>query len=585
MKPLLSFWGARDMRILMLIHGFNSLSQRMFVELLAAGHEVTIEFDINDDQTREAVTVFSPDVIISPYLKREIPADIWQNHLCLVVHPGVIGDRGPSAMDWAILRSDDHWGVTVLQAEAEMDAGPIWDAQNFAMRGATKSSLYRTEVADMALKSVFRALEKLHLGEAPRPLSYDAPNVTGQLRPAVLQKDRCIDWSNDTTAQILTKIRASDGVPGVLDSGVYLHDAHVADLPATLHGAAGDIIAKSGPAICRATTDGAVWIGHMRDPTGQHTFKLPSTDLVSPEVPEIPLDSPNGYREIEYRQDRDVGYLRFNFYNGAMSTAQCKRLLGAYLDACKQPTKVIVLEGGDDFWSNGIHLNIIEAAKSAADESWENINAMNDLSEAIIRTTSHLTVAAMRGNAGAGGVFLARACDQIWLHSCVVLNPHYKDMGNLYGSEFWTYLLPRYCGTDNAKRIAQQRLPMRAAEAVSFGLADVCLTTDRKDFNSEVAARATALCSAGFDEMLAGKQRRRIADEVEKPLAEYRTQELVKMKRNFYGFDPSYHVARYNFVHKICKSRTPITLARHRDKAYDKCTAEHDRPGHDRIAS
>jgi putative two-component system hydrogenase maturation factor HypX/HoxX len=36
------------------------------------------------------------------------------------------------------------------------------------------------------------------------------------------------------------------------------------------------------------------------------------------------------------------------------------------------------------------------------------------------------------------------------------------------------------------------------------------------------------------------------------------------MRLNFYGFDPSYHVARYNFIHKIPKSRTPLTLARHR---------------------
>ena len=49
----------------------------------------------------------------------------------------------------------------------------------------------------------------------------------------------------------------------------------------------------------------------------------------------------------------------------------------------------------------------------------------------------------MQGNAGAGGVFLALAADQVWARHGVVLNPHYKNMGNLYGSEYWTYLLPR----------------------------------------------------------------------------------------------------------------------------------------------
>ena len=57
---------------------------------------------------------------------------------------------------------------------------------------------------------------------------------------------------------------------------------------------------------------------------------------------------------------------------------------------------------------------------------------------------------------------------------------------------------------------------------------------------------------------------RRAADEALKPLAAYRAEELERMRLNFFGFDPSYHVARYNFVRKVPKSRTPLYLARHR---------------------
>ena len=48
-------------------------------------------------------------------------------------------------------------------------------------------------------------------------------------------------------------------------------------------------------------------------------------------------------------------------------------------------------------------------------------------------------------------------------------------------------------------------------------------------------------------------------------MRKYREEELSRMRLNFYGFDPSYHVARYNFVRKVPKSRTPVTIARHRD--------------------
>jgi putative two-component system hydrogenase maturation factor HypX/HoxX len=39
------------------------------------------------------------------------------------------------------------------------------------------------------------------------------------------------------------------------------------------------------------------------------------------------------------------------------------------------------------------------------------------------------------------------------------------------------------------------------------------------------------------------------------------------MKLNFYGFDPSYHVARYHFVRKLPHAWTPRHLAIHRDTA------------------
>ncbi len=35
------------------------------------------------------------------------------------------------------------------------------------------------------------------------------------------------------------------------------------------------------------------------------------------------------------------------------------------------------------------------------------------------------------------------------------------------------------------------------------------------------------------------------------------------MKRNFHGFDPSCHLARYHFVFKMSNSRTPLSNERH----------------------
>jgi len=565
------------MRILFLTHAFNSLAQRLYVELTARGHEVSIELDINDRVTEEAVRAFDPELIVAPFLKRAIPETVWRSRRCIVIHPGIVGDRGPSSLDWAVQERAAEWGVTALQANAEMDAGPVWASVNFGMRPAAKGSLYRNEVTEAAVQVLLETLERMR-DPAFRPLTPDCadPAVRGRVRAAMRQADRAIDWSRDDSATVLAKIHAADGVPGVLDElygePCYLHDAHPED---TLRGdAPGMVIARRDGAILRATVDGAVWIGHARRKRdGEPTLKLPATMLLGDRlvgVPEVAVrlwDASAGrtYRELGYAERNGVGYLEFAFYNGAMSTGQCARLAEAIRFAKARPTRVIVLVGGPDFWSNGIHLNVIEASATPADESWANINAIDDVAREILTCERHLTLAALRGNAGAGGVFLALAADRVLAREGVVLNPHYKGMGNLYGSEYWTYLLPKRVGRERASAITENRLPIGARQAAALGLIDEVRGGDLPAFSAHVTAAAEALANgAGYAARLARKNAARAADEAAKPLDAYRAEELERMKLNFYGFDPSYHVARYHFVFKVPKSRTPRYLARHR---------------------
>jgi putative two-component system hydrogenase maturation factor HypX/HoxX len=331
-------------------------------------------------------------------------------------------------------------------------------------------------------------------------------------------------------------------------------------------GRPGALLGWRGHSVFRATRDGAVRIGHVRRPDFIHTFKLPAAVAFAPELKSIPLLDDDGADGIRYEEMQGVGYLYFDFYNGAMSTGQCQRLLAAYRQACARPTRVIALMGGEDFWSNGIHLNLIEAADSPAYESLRNIEAMDDLAEAILRTTSHLTIAALAANAGAGGAFLALAADHVWVRPGIVLNLHYKNMGNLYGSEFWTYTLPRRVGAEQAVSITQNRLPLGGAQVARMGIADECFGEDAASFRSEVKSRTAALAAhPDFGARLAAKNAARLRDEAIQPLAQYRERELAEMRRNFYGFDPSYHYARHQFVHKAPHAWTPRHLCRHRD--------------------
>ena len=560
------------MRILILCHSFNSLTQRLHVELRECGHEVSVEFDINDAVTREAVDLFRPDVLLAPFLKRAIPEDVWRARPCLIVHPGPRGDRGPSSLDWALLEGEELWGVTVIRANGEMDGGPVLAWREFPMRQATKSSLYRNETTEAAASAVIEALTGI---EGDVMVTDVAGALPGRARPYCSSQARRVDFVRDNVKSALAKIRSADGQPGagaeLFGREIRVFDAH----PASLSGAPGESVARSGPALGVALDDGAIWIGHVRAPEPR-SLKLPATLYFAAECES--LVQREGYPGVRYQERGMVGLLEFPFYNGAMGTQACADLRAAVAAAANRPTRVLVLTGGPDYWSNGLDLARIEATRSPSEESWANINAMNDLVREIVRVGDKWVVSAIRGNAGAGGVFLALAADEVWMRKGVVLNPHYKDMGNLYGSEYWTYLLPRQIDRENRERLARTRLPLGIGEALRLGLVDSSLQTHIAEMDREILARATALAAApDHSARIAKKQRQRARDEADRPLENYREAELAKMRRNFWGFDPSYHVARHNFIRKVPKSRTPAALALHR--AVRPASAQQDMAG------
>ena len=554
------------MHILFITTAHNSLSQRLSVELTRRGHAVSLCVGSTADVMIQTATRHRPDLILAPMLKSAIPEEVWRRYRCLIVHPGIKGDRGPSSLDWALAQGVATWGVTVLQADAEMDAGPIWASETFPMprRPVSKSSLYRAEVTEAAVRAVLASVARIEAGDVtPEPLDYQRSDVTGQLRPPMRQRDRAIDWTSDGAQGIAQKVRAADSSPGVvatlLGQDVHLYGAHEEDQAAR---PAGHVIGQRDGAVCVGTVDGAIWITHLKTRAlvdGRSGIKLPATQALKPHVRAVPrLDLPVGdpagyrtYREIRYWERGDVGYLSFDFYNGAMSTDQCRRLRRAFVHARSRPTKVICLLGGRDFWSNGIHLNVIEAAPDPALESWRNIVAIDDLILEIFNTPRQLVVAGLRGNAGAGGVMMALAADHVFARSGVVLNPHYKMMGNLYGSEYWTYTLPTRVGAEQAVELTETCQPIGAVAAREIGLIDDGFGVDTDDFEGLFEARVQDLAKdPHLASLLDAKRRRRRADELAKPLSAYRAAELSRMADNFFGPDASYHEARRRFVHK-----------------------------------
>jgi enoyl-CoA hydratase/carnithine racemase/methionyl-tRNA formyltransferase len=631
----------------------------------------------------EAAELVKPHLIICPFLTSLVPQQIHDAYLTLIVHPGPPGDAGPSALDWLLMGDDgseadserllrenrfnptgrSHWGVTVLQATREFDAGPVWAFEQFPVNindsAVTKSSLYRAPVTQAAVVATVAAIDRITAAASLASVQHGAPisppaspkpddpksEPTGCIspglvalkdyaelsvsrsepflggpthhRPLLKAAQRNFEVRRHVASIISRRIRSADSQPGCLSDlfgpKLYLYGGAVED-PTLLSSdggrAPGSIVAIRGEAVCVATCDNkGIWITHIR------RVKSKTDSALWPKVPAasglmelglvaggnacrgdscslMPQNMSGEWAKSLYNTFQEiwvdfathgrkrVAYLYFDFYNGAMSTGQCNRMvqcleyiLSRATDANEPlPLTALVLMGGSSYFSNGIHLNVIESAADPAMESWLNINAINDVVQKVLLEVPAYgitTVAAVRGNCAAGGVALAAACDVVLASQDSVLNPAYRALG-LYGSEYHSISYAGRCGGEGARTALRSMTPLSADDARSMGLVDHVLRVSADALTCAVQAHVDHLLGSGGERAKGASPPtpgawKQSVDVSSAGLARARAMELGQMAKDFWSArSERYHSRRRDFVRKAKPSRTPLRFAAHR---------------------
>ena len=525
-----------------------------------------------------------------------------------------------------------HWGVTVLQADENFDAGPVWAFQQFQIddiddSSLTKSSLYRGNVTRAAIIATLTAVQRIESASSINsqrrasngPCSarlvanpeYARLSVSNNLpfqggpthaRPLFKASYASFDVTRHTAQFISRRIRCADSQPGVYSNvfgpDLYLYggaiDNTIGDVgPVCLENSKTRILAVRDGAVCIETADDkGVWITHVRRPKTKNDKalwpKVPAvlglmqlgvlnaTSANSLELP-CPADFSllNGQTLQEVWVDFEVdenanttAYLYFEYYNGAMSTGQCSKLIDAmdfilHKAASDRSIRALVLMGGS-YFSNGIALNVIEAASDPAQESWLNINRIDDVVHHILHefpSRNITTVAALRGNAAAGGVALATACDFVIAGSDVVLNPAYRGIG-LYGSEYHTISYYGRCGEAKAKKLLSAMLPVSPLQARQLGLVDFVFPGSGDVLDDHIQTHVSMMLKDGVPRKGLWKRNVNLSPST---LALARANELAEMSLDFWSpRSVRYHTRRSDFVRKAKPSCTPLRFALHR---------------------
>lgn len=558
-------------RILLVSSADNGLTRRARLALRRSGRMVRTAVVTTSGDIEKAVETCDSDVVICPFLTVRIPESVYTRWPTVVIHPGPVGDRGGSSLDWAISEGEPLWGVTALSAVGTFDSGPIWATRTFRLPRLRKSLVYNGQVANAAIECILEVADKaadphfrpLDQENAHRPISH------ARARRLMRQSDRAFDWASDPE-QILRHIHAADGAPGVVSTlaqrPVRLYDAHPGRNG--LDAAPGTLLGRRHHAVEVACGGGtSIWVGHLSIDLGDRwSCKAPSTAALAragivlgtiPTTTAAAAGAAGQFTDITYRRlgpVGEIGAVEFDSYNGGMTESLCRRLTFAIRAAACQDTKVLVVRGrGHAVFSNGLHLGEIEISPESAQQAWRTIRAINALCREIL-FCRQLSVVAMT-SAGAGGAMLPLSADVVVATGHSVIDAHYRTMG-LGGSELHSYTLPRRVGADTAHRLLEAAEPIDALEALDIGFVDH--VGPDIGFDDWLTALASEYVQPERWLSTMKRTRGRLArDLADKPLDAYEFEELGEMARNLFADSLGFEAKRRAFLYKTPYPRYP----------------------------
>ena len=94
----------RSLKIILLSSAFNGLTQRAWLDLRQSGFDPSVVLFTDEATVCRQIEAADADLVICPFLKDRVPQQLWSNldRPVVIIHPGIVGDRGASALDWAI---------------------------------------------------------------------------------------------------------------------------------------------------------------------------------------------------------------------------------------------------------------------------------------------------------------------------------------------------------------------------------------------------------------------------------------------------------------------------------------------------
>ena len=237
-----------------------------------------------------ALAALAPDLMVVAAYGLILPA--WALQLprlgCLNIHASLLPRwRGAAPIQRAIEAGDAATGITLMQMEAGLDTGPMWQVEATPIGPDDTTTTLHDRLAGIGARLLVAALPELAAG---RLVATPQPALGVTYAAKIEKSEAAIDWARPAD-EIERRVRAFDPFPGCTfrlgDDLLKLWRARVVDGA----GAPGEVLDASGDCIVVACGQGALELlelqrtGGKRLPAATFARSLvltPGTRLTAP---------------------------------------------------------------------------------------------------------------------------------------------------------------------------------------------------------------------------------------------------------------------------------------------------------------
>ena len=219
-----------------------------------------------DGVVRGGLQSLDADLLVMAYVTLYVPAEILAVPRlgAIQYHPSLLPrHRGPSSVNWPVIRGESKTGVTVFWPDGGLDEGPILLQREVEILDQdTVGSLYFNKLSPMGVEALAEAVGMVGAGTAPR-IPQDPANATYETW--CRHEDVRINW-DDRLATVWNLVRGADPQPGAWTTHgskvLKIYDAE--RRPRTDGASPGRVTSVGSQGVTVATRDGDILIKRVR---------------------------------------------------------------------------------------------------------------------------------------------------------------------------------------------------------------------------------------------------------------------------------------------------------------------------------